>query len=437
LREEQSPIQPEGGISPAEVPLPLPSVPLSPEGWSGETPDTISSAIHISVEKASRQPKSSQLRALTTIAASLPGAETIGLLRYERGTDGQTANFIPVQAIRMEQNHWNSLQQLDPQLLENLAAMVAPDGRTLQREGVVHLEGTLVVLCRSDEEQLLGALVAMPDTFRNGAVLPPAAPPVDLVTTLALLALELETSALEVLRMARIASEESAARETFISFGVHELRSPLTSIKGFAQLLIRQSRKTELPQAMVRSIQSIDQQSLRMSEMLGEMLDASRILHGHLEMVPVPMDLADLVNKVVERRRTLFPDHDFTVLGTELAVPGQWDSGRVEQILRDLLDNAARHSPVGTSIMVEVASSPHTATVSVRDQGTGIAQADQRYLFGYLYHTQESERRNLSGLGLGLFVSRYLARCLGGDLWLDSSNVAFPSGSEFRFALPR
>jgi two-component system OmpR family sensor kinase len=188
---------------------------------------------------------------------------------------------------------------------------------------------------------------------------------------------------------------------------------------------------------MLRSVRSIEQQSVRMSEMLGEMLDASRILHGHLDLIPVPMDLADLITSVVERRRVLFPEHTFLVAGNDVAIPGQWDSGRVEQILRDLLDNAARHSPVGTTIAVEVASSPHTATVSVRDQGTGIPQADQRYLFGYLYRTQESERRNLSGLGLGLFVSRYLARCLGGDLWLDSSRTTFPSGSEFRFALPR
>jgi signal transduction histidine kinase len=294
-----------------------------------------------------------------------------------------------------------------------------------------------VVLCKGDEGQVRGAIVAMPDTMANGASIQPAVPVIDLVTQLALMALELETSALEVLRMARVASDEIRSRETFISFAVHELRSPLTSIKGFAQLLIRQSRKSELPESMVRSIRSIDQQSLRMSEMLGEMLDASRIMHGHLDMVPVPMDLADLVNRVVERRRVLFPEHNFLVQGTEHAIDGQWDSGRIEQILRDLLDNAVRHSPVGTTILVEVTSSPHMATVSVRDQGTGIPQAEQGYLFGYLFRTEESERRNLSGLGLGLFVSRHLARCLGGDLWLDSSRTSFPSGSEFRFALPR
>jgi signal transduction histidine kinase len=436
LREEQPPTKSEGDISPGVVPRSMHSLLPSWEGWAGETLDTINNGIHASVERASRLPKSAELRVLNPIAASLPGTEAVGLLRYEPGTESLAAAFIPIHAIQKEHDHWSSLQ-LDPQLLTSLAALVVPDTRALPRDTVLHLPGTLVVLCRDERDQVQGALVAMPDTITNGTSLQPAVPPIELVSTLALMALEVETSALEVLRMARVAAEESRARETFISFAVHELRSPLTSIKGFAQLLIRQSRKTELPETVVRAARSIEQQSLRMSEMLGEMLDASRILHGHLDLIPVAMDLAALITSVVERRRALFPEHKFLVMGTEAAISGRWDSGRVEQILRDLLDNAARHSPGGTTIEVEVTSSPHTATVSIRDQGAGIPQADQRYLFGYLYRTQESERRNLSGLGLGLFVSRHLARCLGGDLWLDSSRTSFPSGSEFRFALPR
>jgi signal transduction histidine kinase len=436
LREEQPPVEPGGGASLSEVPHSMHSRLPSLEGWAGETLDTIDNGIHASVERASRLPTSAELRVLTSIAASLPGTEAVGLLRYEPGTESLAPTFSPVHAIRKEQKHWSSLQ-LDPQLPTSLAALVAADSRTLLRDTVLHLPGTLVILCRGEQGQVQGALVAMPDIMTKGISVQPAAPPLDLVATLALMALELETSSLEVIRMARIVADESRARETFISFAVHELRSPLTSIKGFAQLLIRQSRKTELPEAMERSVRSIEQQTIRMSEMLGEMLDASRILHGHLELIPAPMDLADLITSVVERRRVLFPEHNFLVLGTEVAIPGRWDSGRVEQILRDLLDNAARNSPPGTTIAVEVTSSPHTATVSVRDQGTGIPPADQRYLFGYLYRTQESERRNLSGLGLGLFVSRHLARCLGGDLWLDSSQTSYPSGSEFRFALPR
>ena len=74
--------------------------------------------------------------------------------------------------------------------------------------------------------------------------------------------------------------------------------------------------------------------------------------------------------------------------------------------------------------------------MSVQDQGIGIAEADREHLFDYLSRTHESERRNLSGLGLGLFVSRHLADSLGGRLWLEASSTTPPSGSTFAFTLP-
>jgi len=100
------------------------------------------------------------------------------------------------------------------------------------------------------------------------------------------------------------------------------------------------------------------------------------------------------------------------------------------------VDNAARHSPNGSTIFVEVTNNLQSVTVAVRDQGVGIAEADQQHLFEYLYRSKDSERRNLSGLGLGLFVSQHLAERLGGRLWLHASTITPPSGSEFRFTLP-
>ena len=115
---------------------------------------------------------------------------------------------------------------------------------------------------------------------------------------------------------------------------------------------------------------------------------------------------------------------------------GSWDGGRVEQVLRDLLDNAVRHSPAGSTVVVRMTHDAHSARVSVRDQGIGIAEPDRERLFTYLYRTADSERRNLAGLGLGLFVSRYLIERMGGRLWLEASCTTDPSGSEFAFTLP-
>ncbi|MGO8946450.1 MAG: sensor histidine kinase, partial [Ktedonobacterales bacterium] len=326
MREEQLPIENEDRAS---------------DGRSGETPESTSwSEVHAPRSTAAFQPKSAGYRALHIIAASLPGVQRVGLLRYEPGNGGQPATFTPVSAIKNEHGLWLQLAPpdlLDPQLLANLAFMAPVHGPPPQPSPVLHLLGTLAILCQNEQGQLQGALVARPDIFSYGTAttLRPSETLLELLTSVALVALELENSALELLRMTRIASDEAQARESFISFAAHELRSPLTSIRGFAQLLARQSRKTSLPEPMMRSVESIDQQSLRMSEMLGEMLDASRILHGALEMMPRPMDLAALIRKVVERRRSLFPERNFLVLGADFPISGYWDSGRVEQIIRD------------------------------------------------------------------------------------------------------
>ncbi len=379
-------------------------------------------------------------RALRAISSSLTGARNVGLLRYEIGSPPGTT-FVPDSALRCDRGIWLKwpLSNLwDRQFLANLSMAVTAGGAETSAP-VVHLQDSLAIVCRNELGHCRGAVIASPDPYgadsKHSAV-EPSASLLELITSLALLALEIEGTKDELTRMGEIADQEAKARESFISFAAHELRSPLTSIKGFAQLLVRQSRRTTLPDTMLRSVQSIEQQSSRMSEMLGEMLDASRIRRGSLEMVYAPIDLSILVNQVVQRRRVLFPDHNFEVYGAEQAIPGVWDTGRVEQILRDLLDNAVRHSPIGSTITVSLIYDSREVTVSVRDEGTGIDEIYRPHLFEHLYRTPESVTRNMSGLGLGLFVSRYLARRLGGDLWLEYSSTLLPSGSEFRFILP-
>src|SRR5262249_3086859 len=112
---------------------------------------------------------------------------------------------------------------------------------------------------------------------------------------------------IRALRLELWAQAEARARDAYISLAVHELRSPLTSIKGYAQLLLRQARKSPLPETMQRSVESIEQQSLRMAEMVGEVLDASRIRRGVLELLPpAPTDLVTLALKVAGRRAVFY-----------------------------------------------------------------------------------------------------------------------------------
>lgn len=244
------------------------------------------------------------------------------------------------------------------------------------------------------------------------------------------------TAGIRTLQLAEDVQAEGRIRDAFISLMAHELRSPLTSVKGYAQLLMRQSKRHPIPDSMLRSVESIEQQSGRMAEMVGELLDASRITRGVLEVQAAPIDLVPLSRKVVERRAAQFPQHTITFDTVEDSVVVSADAQRVEQVLRDLIDNGARHMPNGGAVKVALSRQDEMALFIVRDQGIGIPEREYKRIFEYLYRSSLSERKNLSGLGLGLYISQHLVERFGGKLWLEFSRVAEPTGSEFRFTLP-
>lgn len=241
---------------------------------------------------------------------------------------------------------------------------------------------------------------------------------------------------IRALRLMDAVAQEGRERDEFISMAAHELRSPLTSTKGYAQLLVRQARKAELPDSMRQSVQAIEEQTQRMSEMVGELLDASRIRRGGVELLLATTDLVPLVQRVIEKRQLHYPRHTVTLHIEASTLVGNWDAQRVEQIARDLLDNAARYSPDGGEITIVLASAADMAQMRVRDEGVGIGPEDEGRIFDYLYRAPSAEERNLSGLGLGLFICRYLAERMGGQLMLHETSTGEPHGSEFRLLLP-
>ncbi|HEV7128199.1 MAG TPA: HAMP domain-containing sensor histidine kinase [Ktedonobacterales bacterium] len=225
-------------------------------------------------------------------------------------------------------------------------------------------------------------------------------------------------------------------RLEFISLAAHELRGPLATIKGYAQLLLRGARKDPTTsENVLRSLRAIDQQVTRMADLIGELLDVSRIQRGALELYTHPVELEPIVRHVVETRRATLDRHTLTV---ELATPppiGIWDAARVEQIIRDLVDNAIRYSPQGGAIVVRVSGTEQLAQVCVSDQGMGVPPEERELIFDAFVRGAQPRLRHLSGLGLGLYVSQALARRMGGRLWLDTTSVA-GAGSQFCVELP-
>lgn len=233
------------------------------------------------------------------------------------------------------------------------------------------------------------------------------------------------------------AREELAdERMAFLSFAAHELRGPLTAVKGYAQLALIAARKdATFPERSRRALHAIDQQTTRMADMVAELLDATRIQRGAFEVRPRLIELNMLVQHAVEQRIVALEHHTVELdMGRETLV-GMWDALRIEQTVRDLLDNAVRYSPSGGVIRVRLERAGAMARLWVSDPGIGVPEDERERIFEAFFHGTNAEARHLSGLGLGLFVGRTVAERLGGRLWLEPSG-AEESGSRFCLELP-
>jgi signal transduction histidine kinase len=232
---------------------------------------------------------------------------------------------------------------------------------------------------------------------------------------------------------------EPDERMAFISLAAHELRSPLTTVKGYAQLLLRSARKDpDYPSSRLRALRSIERQASRMSDMVAELLDASRIQRGTFELHSTLVELQPLAQRVVEQQRgTLDEQHELRLEMAATPLAGPWDRARVEQVIRDLLDNALRFSPAGGAITMQIAPAGRMARVTVMDSGIGVPDDERLHLYEPFFRGELARTRNLAGLGLGLYVSRAIVERLGGRLWLvDSATQEQRHGSTFAFELP-
>ncbi|MBI4499487.1 MAG: PAS domain S-box protein [Chloroflexi bacterium] len=224
-------------------------------------------------------------------------------------------------------------------------------------------------------------------------------------------------------------------KDEFLSLAAHELKTPLTAIKGTSQLLLRQLARgrTTLGEQEARLLQTIDDRTDYMVGLVSELLDLSRIATGRLALRPAPMDLAALLREVVAQQQVLSPDYSFTLEGAEEPVWGAWDRGRLEQVFTNLLDNAAKYSPAGRPITVRLRASADQAHVAVQDRGIGIPAGELPYLFERHFRASNVGMAP-SGLGLGLYLSSQIVQRLGGRIWAESVEG---QGSTFHVELHR
>jgi signal transduction histidine kinase len=224
-------------------------------------------------------------------------------------------------------------------------------------------------------------------------------------------------------------------RDDFMSMIAHELRNPLNSVYLQAQLRRKMFSAPKPPDrdTMLKMVERDERQIRSMVRLLDDLLDVSRARTGHLAIVPAPFDLAASARIVVEaiQEQATRAGVAITIAAPDtLALTG--DEFRIEQVITNLLTNALRYGqgkPV--AVAVGLRADEREAFVSVRDQGMGIAPADQERIFEQFERTEGVSQ--VPGLGLGLYIARQIAQAHQGRLEVRS---ALREGAEFMLSLP-
>jgi signal transduction histidine kinase len=227
----------------------------------------------------------------------------------------------------------------------------------------------------------------------------------------------------------------------------HELKTPLTSISGLAQVLLRRMRRrmelgqpdgqewSEEQRAHVDRLELLNSQTARLGRLVDELLDVSRIESGKLEFVLAPVDLARLAQDVADRLQMTTNQHRIEVeldAASEIAVTA--DRDHLEQVLDNLVSNAIKFSPDGGSIYVRLRQQGRNVILSIQDPGVGIPVEQLESVFGLFYQAEDPVSRRTGGMGLGLYISKEIITRHGGRIWAESRPG---HGSTFNFSLPR
>ena len=233
----------------------------------------------------------------------------------------------------------------------------------------------------------------------------------------------------ELRRLQRIRSE-------FIDNLSHELRTPLTTIRLLSETLRQDLERADVPPRVRERTGKIEVEIGHLVQMVNELLDLSRIEGGGAELHFESVDLAAVVHGAIERLRT-FAERQGVQLTTELPADGErrvWgDDERLGQVLINLLHNAVKFSPSGTTVTVAAREHDGQLAIEVRDQGVGIPRADIDRVFERFYKVDKARQRGQGGTGLGLSIDRHIIEGHGGRIWAESEEGR---GSVFTFTVP-
>lgn len=227
--------------------------------------------------------------------------------------------------------------------------------------------------------------------------------------------------------------EAEEIKSTFISVISHELKTPVAIIKGYASTLRREDANWD--QTTIReSLAVIEEESDRLTRLIDNLLDASRLQAGQLRLDKTDVRVDKLARAVINKFRPQTDRHRLELDFPDDFPPIQGDPERLEQVLSNLVSNAIKYSPNGGRITVSGRFDDDYVYVAVTDEGIGIPPGEQERIFDRFYRVDSALSRRTQGAGLGLYLARSVVEAHGGQIWVDSRPG---QGSTFVFTLPR
>jgi PAS domain S-box-containing protein len=226
--------------------------------------------------------------------------------------------------------------------------------------------------------------------------------------------------------------EREQLKANFVATVSHELRNPLTPLKGFIGTLLAGTGE-DSPEARREYYTIMAKQVTRLERLISDLLEVSRIEAGHLPLETSDIDLTALVSDDVNTFARNNPERDVQLRAPAGAVLVQADPTRVQQVITNLLSNAMKYSLPETPVEITVAAAGEQAIVSVRDEGEGIAPEEHERIFDRFHRVEDGLARSQDGTGLGLYIAKRLVEAMGGRIWLVSSPG---HGSTFSFSIP-
>jgi signal transduction histidine kinase len=230
---------------------------------------------------------------------------------------------------------------------------------------------------------------------------------------------------------AKITALERTKTE-FLSLASHELRGPLTVIRGYLSML-EAGTLGEISESARKVLPILSAKAAEANSLVGQMVEAARLEEGRLELKPERVDLRHLCETVLDMVRPIVDNGHLLRIEAESPVPVEVDPERIRTIVGNLLSNAIKYSPDGGEVTCRVMLENGIGKIMVIDQGLGIAAEDMPRLFTRFGRIATKETAQIGGTGLGLYLSRELARLHGGDLTAESSPG---QGSTFTLAIP-